>query len=59
MTQIAMKFVQWDVPELEKLKDSKGYKLSLIHIFGGALNEAPTSADIGPSIPNPPVLHWK
>lgn len=27
MTQIAMKFVQWDVPELEKLKDSKGYKL--------------------------------
>lgn len=27
MTQIAMKFVQWDVPELEKLKDSKVYKL--------------------------------
>ena len=27
MQQIAMKFVQWDVPELEKLKDSKVYKL--------------------------------
>jgi len=27
MTQIAMKFVQWDVPKLEKLKDSKVYKL--------------------------------
>lgn len=27
MTQIAMKSVQWDVPELEKLKDSKVYKL--------------------------------
>ena len=23
MQQIAMKFVQWDVPELEKLKDSR------------------------------------
>ncbi len=28
MTQIAMKFVQWDVPELEKLKDSKVYDFS-------------------------------
>ena len=27
MEQIAMKFVQWDVPELAKLKDSKVYKL--------------------------------
>ena len=27
MTQIAMKFVQWDVPELEKLKDSRVYQL--------------------------------
>ena len=27
MKQIAMKFVQWDVPELDKLKDSKVYKL--------------------------------
>lgn len=27
MKQIAMKFVQWDVPELEKLQDSKVYRL--------------------------------
>lgn len=27
MQQIAMKFVQWDVPELEKLKDSRVYQL--------------------------------
>ena len=27
MTQIAMKFVQWDVPELDGLKDSKVYRL--------------------------------
>lgn len=27
MEQIAMKFVQWDVPELIELKDSKVYKL--------------------------------
>lgn len=27
MKQIAMKFVQWDVPELAELKDSKVYKL--------------------------------
>lgn len=27
MKPIAIKFVQWDVPELEKLKDSKVYKL--------------------------------
>lgn len=27
MRQIATKFVQWDVPELEKLKDSKVYRL--------------------------------
>lgn len=27
MQQVAMKFVQWDVPELEKLKDSRVYQL--------------------------------
>ena len=27
MQQIAMKFVQWDVPELVKLKDSRVYQL--------------------------------
>lgn len=27
MKPIAIKFVKWDVPELEKLKDSKVYKL--------------------------------
>ena len=27
MTQIAMKFVQWDVPEMDGLKDSKVYRL--------------------------------
>ena len=27
MAQIAMKFVQWDVPELDSLKDSKVYRL--------------------------------
>lgn len=38
MTQIATKFVQWDVPELDKLKDSKVYRLRELLNNGGKLN---------------------
>lgn len=38
MTQIATKFVQWDVPELGKLKDSKVYRLRELLNNGGKLN---------------------
>ena len=38
MIQIAVKFVQWDVPELEKLKDSKVYRLRELLNNGGKLN---------------------
>lgn len=38
MKQIAIKFVQWDVPELAKLKDSKVYKLRERLDSGGKLN---------------------
>ena len=31
MQQVAMKFVQWDVPELEKLKDYAGTKRKFEH----------------------------
>ena len=35
MTQIAMKFVQWDVPELDALKDSKVFRRGIA--LGGYL----------------------
>lgn len=38
MTQIATKFVQWDVPELDKLKDSKVYRLRELLNNGGKLS---------------------
>ena len=38
MTQIAMKFVQWDVPALEMLKDSKVYRLREHLNNGGKLS---------------------
>lgn len=38
MTQIATKFVQWDVPELGKLKDSKVYRMREHLDNGGKLN---------------------
>lgn len=38
MKQIAIKFVQWDVPELAKLKDSKVYKLREHLNNGGKLS---------------------
>ena len=37
---IASKFVQWDVPELEKLKDSKVYKLRERLDNGGKLSRS-------------------
>ena len=40
MKQIASKFVQWDVPELEKLKDSKVYKLRERLDNGGKLSRS-------------------
>ena len=44
MKQIASKFVQWDVPELEKLKDSKVYKLRERLDNGGKLSRSEKSA---------------
>lgn len=38
MKQIAMKFVQWDVPALEMLKDSKVYRLREHLNNGGKLS---------------------
>lgn len=38
MELIAMKFVTWDVPELEKLKDSKVYRLRELLNNGGRLS---------------------
>ncbi len=38
MTQIATKFVKWDIPELATLQDSKVYKLRVHLNNGGKLN---------------------
>ena len=38
MTQIATKFVKWDIPELATLQDSKVYKLRVHLNNGGELN---------------------
>ena len=36
MTQIATKFVKWDIPELATLQDSKVYKLR-VHLNNGGV----------------------
>lgn len=38
MNRIATKFVSWNVPELERLKESKVYKLRLMLNNGGKLD---------------------
>lgn len=45
MTQIAAKFVKWDIPELATLQDSKVYKLRVHLNNGGKLKREEKKLD--------------